>query len=67
MAFRFFKVISVMRKPTMSHQDKSLCGTALSLFRAGASKSEIARAIGRDKKQVGRILAEAIKGIGHGR
>ena len=52
---------SVMRKPAMRHQDKSLCGTALGLFRAGASKSEIARAIGRDKKQVGRILAEAIK------
>lgn len=39
----------------------------LAMFRSGVSKADIAREIGKEKKQVGRILAEAIKGIGHGR
>ena len=39
----------------------------LNMFRSGFSKADIAREIGKEKKQVGRILAEAIKGIGHGR
>jgi hypothetical protein len=39
----------------------------LALFRSGKSKSEIGKAIGRDKKQVARMLAEAIRGCGDGR
>lgn len=35
-------------------------------IRAGYS-AKTAASIGEEKKQVGRILAEAIKGIGHGR
>ena len=38
----------------------------LNMFRSGSSKADIARAIGKEKKQVGRILAEAIKGCGNG-
>ncbi len=33
----------------------------LAMFRSGSSKADIARAIGKEKKQVGRILAEAIR------
>lgn len=35
----------------------------LSLFKSGKSKAEIGREIGRDKKQVGIILAKAIKEV----
>ena len=38
----------------------------LAMFRSGSSKADIARAIGKEKKQVGRILAEAIKEVGNG-
>ena len=37
----------------------------LALFRSGKSKAEIGREIGRDKKQVGIILAKAIKEVAH--
>lgn len=39
----------------------------MALFKAGRSKSEIGREIGKDKKAVGRILAQAIKESGNGR
>ena len=38
----------------------------LAMFRSGSSKADIARAIGKEKKQVGRILAEAIRECGNG-
>ena len=41
-------------------RDQDARTTALAMFRSGASKAKIAAAIGKDKKQVGRILAEAI-------
>ena len=34
---------------------------AMRLFREGRSKAEIGRAIGKDKKQVGKLIAAAIK------
>ena len=34
--------------------------TALRLFQAGKSKAEIGKALGKDKKQVTKILARAI-------
>ncbi len=38
----------------------------LNMFRSGFSKADIAREIGKEKKQVGRILAEAIMEVGNG-
>lgn len=40
---------------------------ALLLFRSGNSKAEIGRELGKDKKQVAKMLAEAIRAHGHGR
>ncbi len=40
---------------------------AMALFKAGRSKSEIAREIGKTKEQVGRLLAVAIKETSDGR
>lgn len=34
---------------------------AMRMFREGKSKAEIGRAIGKDKKQVGKLIAAAIK------
>ena len=34
----------------------------LVMFQAGASKSDIAKAVGKDRKQVGKLLSEAIRG-----
>lgn len=39
----------------------------LALFRSGKSKAEIGKELGRDKKAVARLLAEAIRGCGNGR
>lgn len=39
----------------------------MALFKAGQSKAEIGRAIGKDKKSVGKILAQAIRETGNGR
>jgi len=33
----------------------------MDMFRAGRSKAEIARELGKDKKSVGKILAQAMK------
>ena len=38
----------------------------MDLFKAGKSKAEIGRVIGKDKKAVGKILAQAIRGMGNG-
>lgn len=38
----------------------------MELFKAGKSKAEIGRVIGKDKKSVGKILAQAIRGMGNG-
>lgn len=40
--------------------------TALRLFKEGKSKAEIGKVIGKDKKQVAKILARAIKGDSNG-
>jgi DNA-binding CsgD family transcriptional regulator len=40
--------------------------TVLRLFRSGMSKAEIGRQYGMDKKQVGNLLAKAIRESGHG-
>lgn len=37
----------------------------MALFKAGRSKAEIGRAIGKDKKAVGNILVKAIKESSH--
>ncbi len=34
----------------------------MALFKAGRSKSEIAKEIGKTKEQVGKLLAQAIRG-----
>lgn len=39
----------------------------MALFKAGRSKSEIAKEIGKTKEQVGRLIAVAIKEAGNGR
>lgn len=36
------------------------------LFRAGHSKSDIARQLGKTKEQVGKLLAMAIRELGNG-
>lgn len=36
------------------------------LFREGKSKADIARQLGKDKKQVARLLAQAIREMGNG-
>ena len=38
----------------------------LNMFRSGFRPADLAREIGKAKKQVGRILAEAIKEVGNG-
>lgn len=40
--------------------------TALRLFKEGKSKAEIGKVIGKDKKQVSKILARAIRGDSNG-
>lgn len=40
--------------------------SVMELFRAGRSKAEIGREIGKTKEQVARILAAAIKEAAHG-
>ena len=35
----------------------------LALFRSGKSKAEIGKELGRDKKAVGKLLAQAIRGL----
>lgn len=37
----------------------------LKLFRAGNSKAEIARELGKEKKDVAKLLAQAIREIGN--
>ena len=37
----------------------------MDLFKSGKSKAEIGRVIGKDKKAVGKILAQAIRGMGN--
>lgn len=36
----------------------------MAMFRAGRSKAEIGREIGKDKKTIGKILAQAIHDMG---
>lgn len=38
----------------------------MALFKAGRSKAEIGREIGKDKRAVGKILAQAIRANGAG-
>lgn len=42
-------------------------GEALRLFRAGKSKAEIGKLLGKDKKQVAVLLAKAMKELGNGK
>ena len=37
----------------------------MDLFKAGKSKAEIGKLIGKDKKAVGKILAQAIRSMGN--
>jgi len=50
-----------------SFASKSEQARVMALFKAGRSKAEIGREIGKDKKAVGKILAQAIKEAGNGR
>lgn len=47
-----------------SRADKpgSLHERVLAMFQDGKSKADIAKAIGKDRKQVGKLLSEAIRG-----
>lgn len=40
----------------------SLRERVLAMFQSGASKADIAKAVGKDRKQVGKLLSEAIRG-----
>ena len=42
---------------------ESLHERVLAMFHDGKSKSDIAKAIGKDRKQVGKLLSEAIRGM----
>ena len=53
-----------MKDPVASIPQATTHDRVLSMFRSGSSKADIARAIGKEKKQVGRILAEAIRNVG---
>ena len=51
-------------KEALNTPAETVHSRVLTMFRAGSSKADIARAIGKEKKQVGRILAEAIRNVG---
>lgn len=51
----------------MSNSEQSVHQRLLALFHAGASKSEMAKAIGVSRRRIGRMLADAMRGAANGK
>lgn len=49
-----------------SDQAKAERAQALALFRGGKTKAEIARALGKERKSVSQMLAQALREQGNG-
>ena len=47
----------------MENSAQTLHQKLLALFRAGASKSEMSKALGVNRRRVGRMLADAMRGV----
>ena len=57
----------MQRQVRPAGQAMTAADQVMALFKAGKSKAEIGREIGKTKGQVGRLIAVAIKEAGNGR